>query len=173
MSRFQAADASFHVPQEYRDIPRTLIRISFKSFKVFKDHNEANDEPLPFGQSYWDYLPDLVQNKIMKMVHKQLLKRVHDELLGNCRCPNCKSHFENPFEMESHWLDDCAETWCGVSDSDSDSDYSYDFIKFVDRDGMLIGSSFIVVDPKVTNWRKPLHLVYPLLWPTSKLSKPS
>ena len=36
--------------------------------------DEADDEPLPFGQSYWDYLPDLVQTKIMKMVHKQILE---------------------------------------------------------------------------------------------------
>ena len=94
---FQAAAASFHIPQEYRDSPCTLVRISFK------ENNEADDEPLPFGQSYWDYLPDLVQTKIMKMVHKQLLKSVHAELLETSSCPNCKKYFDNPFELESHW----------------------------------------------------------------------
>ena len=64
---------------------------------------ETETPPLPFGQSYWDYLPDLVQTKIMKMVHKQLLKSVHAELSETSCCPNCKRHFENPFELESHW----------------------------------------------------------------------
>ena len=36
--------------------------------------------PLPFGDSYWDYLPDLVQEKIFKMVHKQLLKSVNAQI---------------------------------------------------------------------------------------------
>ena len=72
--------ASFHVSQEYRAVPRSLIRTSFKPCK---DNAGANEEPLPFGQSYWDYLPDLVQNKIVKMVHKHFLKEVHSELWVN------------------------------------------------------------------------------------------
>ena len=38
--------------------------------------------PLPFGDSYWDYLPDLVQDKILKMAHKQLWKSVNAQI-GN------------------------------------------------------------------------------------------
>ena len=64
---------------------------------------ETATPALPFGQSYWDYLPDLVQVKIMKMVHKQLLKSVHVELSETSTCPNCKRRFENPFELEHHW----------------------------------------------------------------------
>ena len=45
-----------------------------------------NAEYLPFGQSYWDYLPDLVQCKILKLVHKALLERVHEELLALFYC---------------------------------------------------------------------------------------
>ena len=48
-------------------------------------------EPLPFGQSYWDYLPDLVQHKIVKLVHKALLERVHEELLSLFYCDFCGS----------------------------------------------------------------------------------
>ena len=39
----------------------------------------------------------------MKMVHKQLLKSVHAELSETSSCPNCKRHFDNPFELEYHW----------------------------------------------------------------------
>ena len=64
-------------------------------------------ESLPFGQSYWDYLPDLVQDKILKLahklVHKQLLKSVHAELSKTCTCLNCNRRFETPFEAEYHW----------------------------------------------------------------------
>ena len=63
----------------------------------------ANEPFLPFGQSYWDYLPDLVQTKILKMAHKQLLKSVHAELLETFTCPICKRHFDNPAELEYHW----------------------------------------------------------------------
>ena len=59
--------------------------------------------PLPFGQSYWDYLPDLVQDKILKLAHKQLLKSVHVELSKTCTCLNCNRRFETPFEAEYHW----------------------------------------------------------------------
>ena len=58
---------------------------------------------LTFGQSYWDYLPDLVQTKILKMVHKQLLHRVHAELSECFTCPVCNKRFEDPFEMEYHY----------------------------------------------------------------------
>ena len=50
-----------------------------------------NAEHLPFGQSYWDYLPDLVQCKILKLVHKALLERVHEELLALFYCDLCGS----------------------------------------------------------------------------------
>ena len=50
-----------------------------------------NAEYLPFGQSYWDYLPDLVQCKILKLVHKALLERVHEELLALFYCDLCGS----------------------------------------------------------------------------------
>ena len=123
--KLQSVDASFYIPQEYRPIPRTLVRASFKPFK---DNDGANEEPLPFGQSYWDYLPDLVQNKIVKMVHKQFLKAVHDELLGHSSCPNCENHFRNAFEMERHWLDECKGKcwWDSDSNSDSNSDWEWD-----------------------------------------------
>ena len=63
----------------------------------------ANEPPLPFGQSYWDYLPDLVQDKILKMVHKQLLKRVHAELWERFSCPICKRHFDDLEAAEHHY----------------------------------------------------------------------
>ena len=50
-----------------------------------------NAEHLPFGQSYWDYLPDLAQCKILKLVHKALLERVHEELLALFYCDLCGS----------------------------------------------------------------------------------
>ena len=101
--RRKRLDASFHVQQEYLPIPHTMVRTSFKPFKY---NNGANDEPLPFGQSYWDYLPELVQNKIVKMVHKHFMKEVHDELLINCRCPNCGELFMNPFKSAKHLSDE-------------------------------------------------------------------
>ena len=50
-----------------------------------------NAEYLPFGQSYWDYLPDLAQCKILKLVYKALLERVHEELLALFYCDLCGS----------------------------------------------------------------------------------
>ena len=44
---------------------------------------------LPFGQSYWDYLPNLVQYKILNLVHKSFLERVHEELLSRFVCGYC------------------------------------------------------------------------------------
>ena len=121
--KLQSVDASFYIPQEYRPIPRTLVRASFKPFK---DNDGANEEPLPFGQSYWDYLPDLVQNKIVKMVHKQFLKAVHDELLAHSCCPNCENYFKNAFEMERHWLDECKGKYWWDSDSDCACNFTHE-----------------------------------------------
>ena len=59
--------------------------------------------PLLFGNSYWDYLPDLVQDKIFKMVHKQLLKSVNVQIRQLLICPNCSRHFEDFEELEYHW----------------------------------------------------------------------
>ena len=59
--------------------------------------------PLPFGDSYWDYLPDLVQDKILKMVHKQLLKSVNVQIRQLLVCPNCSRHFDDWEELEYHW----------------------------------------------------------------------
>ena len=117
--RFGYLDASFYVAQGWRPLPRTLVRTSFKSFK---DNAKANEEPLPFGQSYWDYLPDLVQNKIMKMVHKSLLEEVHFELLGKSYCPNCGNYFGNPFEMVIHWSDLCNRKYWWDSNRDDACD---------------------------------------------------
>ena len=64
---------------------------------------ETETPALPFGQSYWDYLPDLVQAKILKLVHKQLLKSVHAELSETFSCPICKRHFDDLFELEHHY----------------------------------------------------------------------
>ena len=50
-----------------------------------------NAEYLSFGQSYWDYLPDLVQRKILKLAYKALLERVHEELLALFYCDLCGS----------------------------------------------------------------------------------
>ena len=55
---------------------------------------DAAVAPLRFGQSYWDYLPDLVQDNILKLAHKQLLKSVHAELSKTCTCLNCNRRFE-------------------------------------------------------------------------------
>ena len=59
--------------------------------------------PLPFGQSYWDYLPDLVQAKIVKMVHKQFWKSVKAELWERFSCPICSRHFDDQDDLEHHW----------------------------------------------------------------------
>ena len=32
-------------------------------------------EPLPFGQSYWDYLPDLIQDQILDLAARSLRHR--------------------------------------------------------------------------------------------------
>ena len=122
--RRKRLDASFHVPQEYPPFPHTLVRTSFKPFK---DNIRANEEPLPFGQSYWDYLPDLVQNKIVKMVHKSLLEEVHDELFLNCRCLNCGELFMNPFKSAKHLSDEVCRGSC-----DSDSDFYYESDSYPD-----------------------------------------
>ena len=63
----------------------------------------VNEPPLPFGQSYWDYLPDLVQDKILKIAHKQLWKGVMDELWARFSCPRCSRHFDDLEEAEHHW----------------------------------------------------------------------
>ena len=120
--RTKRLDASFYIPQEYPPFPHTLVRTSFK---LFKDNTRANEEPLPFGQSYWDYLPDLVQNKIVKMVHKSLLEEVHDELLLNCWCPNCGELFMNPFKSAKHLSDEVCRESCDSDNSDSDLFYFY------------------------------------------------
>ena len=80
---------------------------SWDPIKVYRS-NERNrtvtNEPLlPFGQSYWDYLPDLVQDKILKMAHKQLWKGVMDELWARFSCPKCSRHFDDLEEAEHHW----------------------------------------------------------------------
>ena len=59
--------------------------------------------PLPFGHSYWDYLPDLVQDKIFKMVHQQLLKSVNAQIRQLLICPICSRYFEDFEELEYHW----------------------------------------------------------------------
>ena len=59
--------------------------------------------PLPFGDSYWDYLPDLVQDKIFKMVHKQLLKSVNSQIQQLLICPICSRYFEVFEELKYHW----------------------------------------------------------------------
>ena len=63
----------------------------------------ANEPPLPFGHSYWDYLPDLVQTKILKMAHKQLWKSVNAQIRELLSCPVCRRHFDDPEEAEYHW----------------------------------------------------------------------
>ena len=121
--KLKSVDAGIYIPQGFRPIPRTLVRASFKPFK---DNDGDNEDPLPFGESYWDFLPDLVQNKIAKMVHKQFLKAVHAELLGHNCCPNCANYFENAFEMERHWLDECnGKYWW-----ESNRDYACDCIPY-------------------------------------------
>ena len=122
--RTKRLDASFYIPQEYPPFPHTLVRTSFK---LFKDNTRANEEPLSFGQSYWDYLPDLVQNKIVKMVHKSLLEEVHDELLLNCWCSNCGELFMNPFKSAKHLSDEVCRESC---DSDSDNDLFYFYYNY-------------------------------------------
>ena len=62
-----------------------------------------NVAPLPFGDSYWDYLPDLVQDKIFKMVHKQLLKSVNVQIRQLLICPICSRYFEVFEELKYHW----------------------------------------------------------------------
>ena len=118
--------ASFHVPQEHRVKPRTLFRTSFKPFK---DNAVANEKLLIFGQSYWDYLPDLGQNKIVKMVHKDFLKEVHLEILALCKCTRCGKMFMNPFESKRHYLEGvcCNPNYLeGDYESDYESDYDCD-----------------------------------------------
>ena len=60
--------------------------------------------PLPFGDSYWDYLPDLVQDKIFKMVHKQMLKSVNAQIQQLLICPFCRRHFMVFAELKFHWV---------------------------------------------------------------------
>ena len=80
---------------------------------VIQRQHTANDEPLPFGQSYWDYLPDLVQKKIAKLVHKALLEQVHEELCNRLYCTQCGDDFSNcecdcctcVFGDDDSWLD--------------------------------------------------------------------
>ena len=98
--RAQLVHASYHVPQEYQAKPRPLFRTHYKNVK---ESEVAHEEPLSFGQSNWDFLPDLVQNKIMQMVHKHLLKEVHAELLCHYLwCSSCGDPFMNLFEAERH-----------------------------------------------------------------------
>ena len=63
----------------------------------------ANAPLFPFGQSYWDYLPDLVQTKILKMAHKQLWKSVNAQIRELFSSPICKRHFDDRDELEYHW----------------------------------------------------------------------
>ena len=64
---------------------------------------DVNVAALPFGDSYWDYLPDLVQDKILKMVHQQQWKSVNAQIRELLICPNCSRHFEDWEEAEYHW----------------------------------------------------------------------
>ena len=59
--------------------------------------------PLPFGDSYWDYLPDLVQDKILKIVHQQQWKNVNDRIRELLIGPNCSRRLDVWEELEYHW----------------------------------------------------------------------
>ena len=101
-------------------------------------HHPTNLQPprrLPFGQSYWDYLPDLVQDKILKMVHKALLEKVFEEMFNCTQCGNydCDCDYDFctcDFGDDDSWFDfvcDCVHAgeecvcdaiefyceWCG------------------------------------------------------------
>ena len=47
------------------------------------DEQERKVELLPFGQSHWDYLPDLVRDNILKMVEDQLILEAKDKQNSN------------------------------------------------------------------------------------------
>ena len=83
------------------------VKVSWDPIKVYclneRNRPLANEPPLPFGQSYWDYLPDLALDKILKMTHKQLWKDVMDELWARFSCPRCSQHFDDLEEAEHHW----------------------------------------------------------------------
>ena len=73
------------------------------SLYTFASAQAARLARLAPAHFYWDYLPDLVQTQIMKMVHKQLWKSVNVELLELLICANCSRHFDDWEEMEYHW----------------------------------------------------------------------
>ena len=59
------------------------------------------NDPLPFGQSYWDFLPDLIQDYILDMVEKALFaaaKALHQERMKDV-CYQIKAHY--------HWKHFC------------------------------------------------------------------
>ena len=73
------------------------------------------NSPLPFGASYWDYLPDLVKDKIYREVHKQALRKVHKELEeyfwpdGHYRSANCGDF--KIYAEDEEW---CDPEWCFI-----------------------------------------------------------
>ena len=82
----------------------------------------ANTTPvndlLPFGQSYWDYLPDLIQDYILDMVEKARFaaaKALHQECMKDV-CYQIKAHyhwarccfFPSTFSQQQCWK--CGET---------------------------------------------------------------
>ena len=93
------------------------------SMSVIQRQYAVNDEPLPFGPSYWDYLPDLVQNKIAKLVHKAFLEQVHEELCNLFYCTQCGDFLHEVF------MGNC-ECDCGTCafDDDDDDDSWLDFV---------------------------------------------
>ena len=89
----------------------------------------ANLQPprrLPFGQSYWNYFPDLVQDKILKMVHKALLEEVFEEMFYRFYCTQCGDVSYEVFFKKCECDCDCCT--CDFGDDDSWLDFVCDCV---------------------------------------------
>ena len=90
-------------------------------------HPPTNLQPsrrLPFGQSYWDYLPDLVQDKILKMVHRNLLEKVFEEMFYRFYCTQCGDVSYEVFFKKC----ECDCCTCDFGDDDSWFDFVCDCV---------------------------------------------
>ena len=94
------------------DVDNTFCLSSLFGPNVMYPVTPAITNPLPFGQSYWDYLPDMIQDRILELAakdqHTTLMKQV---------CYQIKAHYHWKviYEIEFHsdfglYCDNCNET---------------------------------------------------------------
>ena len=141
-------------PYAYTPWVRVRVKLAFCTFdqleefiKSCQNHNEEEEEEeeeeyqeevLPFGESYWDYLPDLVKEYILEMsevaIQEELQARYEhkikmEKVFRHIKHPNKRRYrFDHDYGYSRTYLDSDDE-----HDSDLDSIY-YTDEEYSDRD---------------------------------------